>query len=135
MDLHEVEARSVPRRVRICRPAFQDMQHLVMPRLTARAQLRRHAMKLRFWSRGDVRVADLDCFQLDKEELFVLHVEDGFGLAAGFHVVFCEIPVADPSGTLCVLSVMRDDEPFSPVALNILRGRAVVAQVRLNHGD
>lgn len=122
----------LPRRVRICRPAFQDMHHLVMPRLVARAQLRRHAMKLRFWSRGDVCVADLECFHLGNEELFAVRIADGFGLADGFHVVFCEIPIPDPSGTLCVLSVMRDDEPFSPVTLDILRGRAVIAQVRLN---
>ncbi len=133
MNLHEVEARSDGRRIRICRPALQDMHHLVMPRLTARAQLRRHAMKLRFWPRGDSRVADLECFQLEKEELFVLRIEDGFGLADGFHVVFCEIPVAEPSGMLCVLSVMRSDEPFSSVTLNILCGRAVIAQERLNH--
>ena len=133
MDLQEVEDRSDGRRVRICRPALQDMHHLVMPRLTARAQLRRHAMKLRFWTRGDACVADLECFQLENEDLFVLRIEDGFGLADGFHVVFCEVPIADPSGTLCVLSVMRSDEPFSPVTLNILRGRAVIPQERLNH--
>lgn len=48
MNSHDAEGPSGSRRVRICRPAFQDMHHLVVPRLAARAQLRRHAMKLRF---------------------------------------------------------------------------------------
>jgi hypothetical protein len=107
------------------------MHHLVMPRLAARAQLRRHAMKLRFWSRGDVCVADLDCFQIPNEELFVVTVTDGFGLADGFHVVFCEEPIPEPGGTICVLSVMCVDEPFSGATLEILWGREVVARERL----
>lgn len=131
MNSHEAEDPLAVRRVRICRPAFQDMHHLVMPRLAARAQLRRHAMKLRFWTRGDAFVADLGCFQIRNEELFVVTVSDGFGLADGFHVVFCEEPIPEPFGTLCVLSVMRTDEPFSDATIEILRSREVVARERL----
>lgn len=75
MNSHEVESPPAPRRVRICRPAFQDMHHLVMPRLSARAELRRHAMKLRFWSRQDARVTDLDWFKIPSENLFVVKVD------------------------------------------------------------
>jgi hypothetical protein len=64
MNSQGTEDSLVARHVRICRPAFQDMHHLVMPRLAGRAQIRRHAMKLRFWTRGDVFVGDLDCFQI-----------------------------------------------------------------------
>ena len=131
MNSHDAEGPSGSRRVRICRPAFQDMHHLVVPRLAARAQLRRHAMKLRFWTRGDARVADLDCMRIPNEELFVVTVTDGFGLADGFHIVFFEEPIPEPDGTLCVLSVMRVDEPFSDAALEILRCREVVARGRL----
>lgn len=131
MNSHEADDTPTPRRVRICRPAFQDMHHLVVPRLAARAQLRRHAMKLRFWTRGEARVADLDCMQIPNEELFVVTVTDGFGLADGFHVVFCEEPIPEPDGTLCVLSVMRIEEPFSDAAIEILRSREVVARERL----
>lgn len=131
MNSQEADNRPAPRRVRICRPAFQDMHHLVMPRLAARAQLRRHAMKLRFWTRGDARVADLDCIQVPNEELFVVTVTDGFGLAKGFRVVFCEESIPEPDGTVCVLSVMRTDEPFSAAAIEILRCREVVARERL----
>ena len=131
MSLDEAETASTSRRVRICRPAFQDMCHLVMPRLAARAQLRRHAMKLRFWSRGDACVVDLDCYQIPNQELFVGTVTDGFGLADGFHVVFCEEAGPEPGGTICILSVMRVDEPFSEAAIEILRGREVIARERL----
>lgn len=131
MNLHEAETAPVLQRVRICRPAFQDMCHLVMPRLVARAQLRRHAMKLRFWSRGDTCVADLDCYQIPNQELFVVTVTDDFGLADGFHVVFCEEAALESDGTICILSVMRADEPFSDAAIEILRAREVVARERL----
>ena len=83
-----METPDFPRNVRICRPAFQDMHHLVMPRLTARAQLRRHAMKLRFWQSPDTKVADLDCFQIPNESLFVIGLTEDFGLAEGFRIVF-----------------------------------------------
>src|SRR5262245_47795824 len=127
MNAHEGETQTTARRLRICRPAFQDMHHLVMPRLAARAQIRRHAMKLRYWSRGDTLVADLSCIQIPNEELFVLSVTDGFGLANGFQIVFCEEPIPEPNGTICILSVMREDEPFSVATLEVLRGREIVA--------
>lgn len=88
-------------------------------------------MKLRFWTRGDSHVADLDCIQVPNEELFVVTLTDGFGLAEGFRIVFCEESIMEPYGTVCVLSVMRIDEPFSAAAIEILRGREVVARERL----
>lgn len=123
--------KSLPRRVRICRPAFQDMHHLVMPRLTARAQLRRHAMKLENWQSGDNRVADLDCSRVSNEELFTLELADGYGLADGFRIVFCEVSAPEPNGTVCVLSVMRSDEAFTPAIRDILRGREQIARERI----
>jgi len=59
-------------------------------------------------------------------------VTDGFGLADGFRVIFCEEPQGEPEGKICVLSVMRADEAFSPATLEILRAREVVARERLN---
>lgn len=103
MNSHGTENTPVLRKLRICRPAFQDMHHLVMPRLVGRAQIRRHAMKLKFWTRGAVCVGDLDCFQIPNDELFVVTVTDGWGLADGFHFVFCEESAPEPHGTICVL--------------------------------
>ena len=102
-------------------------------RLLARAQFRRHAMKLRFWKRGDDPIADLECVQIPDSALFVAKISDGFGLAEGFNVVFCEEPAPLLGGTLCVLCVMQADEPFSAAMLEILRGREAVARERLRN--
>lgn len=127
----QVEDASPTRRLRICRPAMQDMQHLVMPRLAARAQLRRHVLKLRSWTRDDRRVADLEWFPIGADGLLALRIDEGFGLAEGFLVVFCELSTPEPEGTLCVLSVMRNDERFTTAALAILHGREAIARERL----
>jgi hypothetical protein len=107
------------------------MHHLVLPRLAARAQLRRHALKLRFWQRTASCVADLDCFQIPNESLFVVELADGFGLAEGFRIVFCETSTPEPDGTICVLSILRADEPLTAAALQVLRGRERIARERL----
>lgn len=135
MNVDKLDDEDAPRRVRICRPAFQDMHYLVMPRMSARAQLRRYLMNLQFWRRGSTHIGDLECYQIEQEELFVVRVADGFGLADGFHIVFCELPIPEPEGTLCILSTMRNDEPFTDATLNILRGRAVIAGERLRGTD
>jgi hypothetical protein len=88
-------------------------------------------LKLKFWRKGDTRVFDLDCYPGPYEGLFTIEVADNFGLADGFHVVFCEVPTPEPDGTICVLSVMRADEPITAAALAILRGRELVARERL----
>lgn len=105
---------------------------MVMPRLAARAQLRRQAIKLRFWQQTDTRVADLDCIRVTGETLFVLQLADGYGLADGFRIVFCEVPNPEPDGTIYVLAVMRADEPLTATTLEILRGRERIARQRLS---
>jgi hypothetical protein len=107
------------------------MRHLVMPRLAARAQLRRHAMKLGYWRRGDAMVADLE-YEPVADDLFVVTTTDGFGLADAFRVVFCEEPNPEPEGTVWVLSVMTSDEPLSAATFEILRARRTVARERSN---
>jgi hypothetical protein len=64
--------------------------------------------------------------------MFEALVTDGFGLADGFRIIFCEEPDREPDGKICVLSVMRTDETFSPATLEILRAREIVARERLN---
>lgn len=111
------------------------MHHLVMPRLAARAQLRRQVQKLRHWQSGGRSVADLSCAPLPDERLYELRVDDGYGLAeSGFRVVFCEGPNPEPGGTICVLAVLRADELFTPTIRMILRGRERVARERLVGG-
>jgi hypothetical protein len=111
------------------------MHHLVMPRLVARAQLRRHAIKLGFWEHDDFRVADLDCSRIPDETLFVLELADGFGLADGFRIIFCEVPNPEPDGTICVLAVIRANDPLTATSLEIVRGRERIARERLSIGS
>lgn len=108
------------------------MHHLVMPRLVARAQFRRHILQLRAWRQGDTQVADLECTRIPGETLFVLEVSDGYGLADGFRAVFCEVSNPQPDGTVCILAVMRADEPLTATTLDILRGRERIARERLS---
>ena len=119
------------RRVRICRPALQDMHHLVMPRLAARAQFRRHVIKLRFWRVTDTGIADLERLRILSGGLFTVDFADGYGLSDGFRIVFCEVPNPCPDGTICVLAVMRVDEPVTSTTLKILRGRERIVRERL----
>ncbi len=44
--------------VRICRPAFQDLQSL-LPRYYARSELNRQLQKLKWWNSIDPQVIDL----------------------------------------------------------------------------
>ena len=107
------------------------MHHLVMPRLAARAQFRRHVIKLRFWRTSETRAGDLEGFRILNDGLFVAELSDGYGLSDGFRIVFCEVPNPSPDGTICVLAVMRADEPLTSTTLKILQGRERIARERL----
>jgi hypothetical protein len=122
--------REVALRIRIVRPAFQDL-HLVAPRLSARAQIRRHAMKLRSWQHGDISVGDVDCDSIDSD-LFALTVLDDYGLTDGLRIVFCEEPNPEPQGTIWVLCLMTQGEPLTSIAMEIIRGRQAIVQERTN---
>jgi uncharacterized protein (DUF2236 family) len=63
-DLVEAPQRSV----RISRVAFQDMHHLVLRRLSARAQIRRHAQKLAAWQPAERSVCDLEIEGIEHTE-------------------------------------------------------------------
>lgn len=63
--------------------------------------------------------------------MFALELEDGFGLADGFRVIFCEAPNPEGDGTICIVAVLRADEPLTRTTLQILRGRERIARERL----
>ncbi len=119
------------RRVRICRPAFQDMHHLVAPRLVARAQLRRQMFKLQWWEPTDKALADVTCRRISGEAFYALQIDDGYGVADGFRVVFCEVKRPEPEGTICVLAVLRSDELLTEATRSILRARERIAHERV----
>jgi hypothetical protein len=100
--------------------------------MSARAQLRRHAIKLRFWHENATQVADLLCSRIPNETLFIVDLEEGYGLAGGYRIVFCDVPNPESSGTICVLAVLRADEPLTATSLEILRGRQRIANERLS---
>jgi len=93
-------------------------------------------MKLRFWRADDSTAGDLQCEPIPGERMYVLRVDDGYGMADdGFRLVFCDGPNPVPDGTICVLAVLRADEPLTPVTRIILRGREQIARERLVGGN
>jgi hypothetical protein len=112
--------------VRICRPAFQDMHYLVLPRLEGRAELRRQIFKLQWWNYGDTQVCDLQVKPLpDSNRLFGLIVEEGYGFGSGWKVVF-----GIERKVLWIVGVLQIDEPVSGELLSILHARLNIAQER-----
>ena len=79
-DLVEAAQRSV----RISRVAFQDMHHLVLRRLSARAQIRRHAQKLAAWQPAEQSVCDLAIEGIEHTGLYAAIVTDDLGCGPGY---------------------------------------------------
>ena len=114
--------------VRIALSAFRDAQ-IVLPRLSGRACLRRHAFKLQWWREGDDRALDLPVEPLGSTPFFGLVVDNGYGIASGYRIVFGR---SEPEGTVWVLSIMQTDEPFSDNLFEILHMRMNVVRERMH---
>jgi len=122
----------VPERaVRISLVAFQDMHHLVLRRLAARAQIRRHAQKLAAWQPETRGVADLDIESIEDTGLHAAIVTDDLGCGPGYRIVFCEQLDSPANGTICIIAILRLDENISGPMKTILKGRAAIAHNRL----
>lgn len=119
------------RSVRISRVAFQDMHHLVLRRLSARAQIRRHAQKLAAWQPAESSVGDLEIEGIEDTGLYAAIVTDDLGCGPGFRIVFCDHPAAPANDTLCIIAILRLDEQFTNPMKIVLQGRASVARHRL----
>ena len=126
-DLAEAAQRSV----RISRVAFQDMHHLVLRRLSARAQLRRHAQKLAAWQPNKRSVCDLEIEGIEDTGLYAAIVTDDLGCGPGYRIVFCDQPSAPTNDTLCIIAILRLDEQLTNPMKIILQGRATIARHRL----
>jgi hypothetical protein len=121
---------SVERRVRICRPAFQDF-HYLLRRLSARAELRRQVTKLRWWNPANPLVLDVLWEPIPDTDLGILFLDDGYGYASGLKVVFFDFLAANPDdNAIWVLALMRQDELFTPITETILLGRRSVVVER-----
>ena len=117
--------------VRISRVAFQDMHHLVLRRLSARAQIRRHAQKLAAWQPEESTVGDLEIEAIEDTGLYAAIVTDDLGCGPGYRIVFCDHPAAPANDTLCIIAILRLDEQLTDPMKIILQGRASIARHRL----
>lgn len=114
--------------VRICLSAFRDA-HVILPRLSGRARLRRQAFKLQWWSPGDTQVFDVDVHQIGEKPFWELVVEEGYGVAKGYRVIFCQ---PEPNGTIWILSIMMFDEPMTEILIEIFQMRLNVVLERMH---
>ena len=101
--------------VRICLSAFRDA-HVILPRLSGRARLRRQAFKLQWWCPGDTQVFDVEVSQIGKTPFWTLNVDEGYGIARGYRVIFCR---AEPLQTVWILSIMAFDETITLSLIHI----------------
>ena len=122
---------AAPRSVRISRVAFQDMHHVVLRRLSARAHIRRHAQKLAAWQPNEQSVCDLAIEGIEDTGLYAAIVTDDLGCGPGYRIVFCDHPAAPANNTLCIIAILRLDEQLTNPMKIILHGRATIARHRL----
>ena len=119
------------RKVRVCRPAFQDSQ-LLLTRYYARSELVRQALKLRWWDPEKPHVLDLAWSTIPETDLSELVVDDGFGLADGLRVIFF---VPSTSDTIWVLGVRKAAEEFTEHMKAIYVGRSKIVLERMNEPE
>jgi len=89
-------------------------------------------LKLQWWETSDTSLADVTCRRVADEAFYVLDIDDGYGIADGFQVVFCEVKRPEPDGTICVLAVLRSDEVLTESVRSILRARERIARERVS---
>ena len=126
--------------VRICRSAFMD-GHKICPRSRERAELRRHALKLRFWPNPKPEeltgmVMDLDWSYiraLSGEKIGELRIHDRIGDNDNLRIIFyVGKPLAEGQmpiiWILAAMQKKRDD--FTMANIETFRARKVLIQRR-----
>lgn len=115
------------RLVRALRPAFHDARHW-LPRTKDRAELRRHALKLRFWPGGNLpglpagTLMDLDWSWIESlhgKHVGELRIADAIGGCDNLRVIFFDpgIP-SKPLPMIWVLGVLQKKKMnFSPTQI------------------
>ena len=102
---------------------------MILPRLSGRARLRRQVLKLQWWNVDNSQVFDLEVRRIGETSFWELVVEEGYGIAAGYRVIFGK---AEPYGTLWILSIMTFDEPMTEVLIEIFQMRLNVVLERMH---
>lgn len=126
--------------VRALRPAFDDADHLFR-RSRDRAELRRHALKLRFWPESTVagpsgELVDLDWSwvrALEGLKVGELRIRDMIGAHDNLRIIFHIGPPTEEASrriawVLAVMQKRRDD--FSRHDLAIFRARRLMVRTR-----
>jgi len=122
--------RDAEKRVRICRPAFQDSQRILC-RLSARAEVRRQAMKLRWWNPHETLVLDVRWEPLPDTDMRALLLDDNYGVTSKLALVFFHFqPMNRDDRAIWVLSLVQQTELFTPITKAILLGRRCVVTER-----
>ncbi|WDQ17449.1 hypothetical protein [Rhodopirellula sp. P2] len=113
--------------------AFRDA-HVILPRLTGRARLRRKALKLQWWEPDEDRVFDHNVRRIGESSFWELVVEEGYAVASGFRVIFAQ---AEPGKAIWILSVMTLDEPVTDILIEILQMRlnVVLERMHISHDN
>jgi len=119
--------------VRICLSAFRDA-HVILPRLAGRAQVRRQALKLQWWEAGDNQVFDTAVRRLGDTLFWEMVVEEGYGIASGYRVIFAQ---AEPGCGIWILSVMTLNEPLTDFLIEILQMRlnVILERMHISHDN
>ena len=128
--MKELQHAEIPPRqdVRICLSAFRDA-HVILPRLSGRARLRRQALKLQWWNVGDSQVFDLEVHRIGETSFWELLVEEGYGIAPGYRVI---VGKAEPYDTLWIISIMTVDEPMTDALIEIFQMRWNIVLERMH---
>jgi hypothetical protein len=75
----------------------------------------RQALKLQWWNVGESQVFDLDVHRIGETSFWGVVVEEGYGVATGYRVIFGK---AEPYDTLWILSIMTFDELITAILLD-----------------
>lgn len=126
--------------VRVVRPALQDARHW-LPAMRDRAELRRHALKLRFWGLNGVEDLDWDWIRALKDKrIGELRIGDVLGGCDNLRVISWHPqtnvppswrPTSDPLPHIWVLAVLqKKHDDFSTGMLKTfeLRRQTVVSR-------
>ncbi len=128
--MEDLQAPEIPPRqhVRSCLSAFRDA-HLILPRLSGRARLRRQALKLQWWESGDGHVFDVEVRRIGETAFWELVVNEGYAVTAGYHVIFTQ---PEPTHAIWILSVMTLNEPVTDFLIESLQMRLNVVLERMH---
>ncbi len=120
--------------LRICRPAFQDLQR-ILPRYYARSETIRQMLKLRWWNPDEKCVLDLNWNRIRDTNLCELIVDDGYGIVSDLRIVFYEFsPPNTADRAIWILGALAGEDTFDETTKEIYIGRSLIVNQRATDG-